>query len=63
MKLRSSGCSQFHQPTLKVLNLTVDYLSLMENKTFTKHTGDKRYRGHPINEREENNQDFQEGGH
>ena len=34
----------------------------MENKTFTEHTQDKHYSGHPIDEREENNRDFQEGG-
>ena len=62
MRLRSSGCSQFHQSTLKVLNLAVNYLPLMEDKIFIKHARDKRYAGHPIDEREENDQDFCEGG-
>ena len=61
-RLRSFGCLQFHQPTLEILNFTVDYLLSMENKAFAQHTKEERYRGHPINVRKENNQNFQAGG-
>ena len=40
----------------------MDYLSLMENEMFTKHTQEKHYSGHLINESEEKNRDFKEGG-
>ena len=62
-RLRSYGCLQFHQLTLEILNFSIDYLLVMENKTFIKYTQDKRYSGHPINKNEENNRDFQEGSH
>ena len=38
---RSYSCLQFHQPTLEILNFRMNYLLLMENKTFTQHTQDE----------------------
>ena len=61
-RMQASGGSPFHQPTLKILNFTEDYLPLMEDKTFSNHERNKHYAGHPINDTDNKDQDFWEGG-
>ena len=58
IRMKSSGVSPFHHPTIKVLSCAQDYLQLMENKTLVEYAIRDDYAGYPLNDDYPSGEDF-----
>lgn len=61
-RMKASGLSTFHHPTMKMMSCAQDYVQVMENRTLLEDVQRDDYAGYPMGDEYSRDEDFQEGG-